>query len=358
MFSGIFEEDSRILFTTISSRNSQPFVSKIQIVTLTMDFTISEEIEGFNGDTTKLTPFIYVIYINIRQDSKGRHESTKEENPKGFHSSIHWCMHSFVPSIHSFIHLSTSHLCLFSQQKSPGPTHPSLTFSVFCWSKRSINVSTPVLLPCDLEDFWGSFSSPTSSEIDHPQLQIAPPISQPGLPDIDRNQLYTQKMDQSCWCAEFKQIPVFHRNTSALAPPLLSPPLILQIPFWDLQGTKFHSLMLRVFNGRCLLVHKNGHQKKGRSFFLCSSVLLASYYTASHEMGPRSSLRISIVSAVGESIQLKHFICSHACITGFLRTENHEMFGFKMVWVPMADFVGKSAKTRMFPMLIGNGHLG
>ena len=118
-------------------------------------------------------------------------------------------------------------------------------------------------------------------------------------------------MDQSCWRAEFKQIPVFHRNTSAQTTAVIEPAVD---PGDPVLGSPRHEISQLDAEGsfKILMVDfcwftRMATKKKEDHFFFAPLFLLASYYTTSHEMGPRSSLRISIVSAVGQSIQLKHF---------------------------------------------------
>ena len=135
-------------------------------------------------------------------------------------------------------------------------------------------------------------------------------------------------MDQSCWCSKFPHIEVtaFHRSHPKRVIPG-DPVLgslganedlqILQLDSWGFLMVDF------VWFTR--MAQQN---KKTRlvDHFLYSSPLFASYYTAGQEMG--------------EDYHSESLLCA---------VTEHEILGFKLVWVPLADFVGKWLMRAMMP---------
>ena len=77
--------------------------------------------------------------------------------------------------------------------------------------------------------------------------------------------------------------------------------------------------LVRFFTDSTMVNHHYDH-------FLYSSLLFASYYTAGQEMG--------------EDYHSESLLCA---------VTEHEILGFKLVWVPLADFVGKWLMRAMMP---------
>ena len=78
-------------------------------------------------------------------------------------------------------------------------------------------------------------------------------------PDIDRHQLHAQKMDQSGWCTKFPHIETaFHRSHPKRVDSWRSR---FGISRGERRFTDFTAWVLRVFNGRFCLVHKEWPNK-------------------------------------------------------------------------------------------------